>query len=52
MFITINVMVHAEYISIEGLRAVAAIASFTLLFKLYDWMRLYTLTAFITRLLF
>ena len=51
-FISVNVSLRVDYISIEALRAVAAVASFTLLFKLYDWMRLYKVTAFITRLLF
>ena len=52
IFVTFKIYTSSNWFSIESLRVIAAIASSNLIFKLYDWMRLWTGTAFFIELLF
>ena len=47
IFVTFKIYTSSNWFSIESLRVIAAIASSNLIFKLYDWMRLWTGTAFL-----
>ena len=52
IFVTVHIFLKLDYIDIDALRVVAAVASWALLWKNYDWMRLYSETAFFVELLF
>ena len=51
-FVNVHIYFKMHYIDIDALRVVAAVGSWSLLFKIYDWLRLYSATAFFAELLF
>ena len=51
LFVIIHTLFDLTYINVREMRTVAAFASFFLVLKLYDWLRLFEKTAFYVRLL-
>ena len=51
LLIFVLTLVEIEWIELDMMRVIASLASCLLLIKLYDWLKLFTTTAFYIRLI-
>ena len=51
LIVTANIITRVAWFSMSALRVMGALASFFLLVKLYDWLRLFQTTAFYMELI-